>query len=60
MAFFARSNCPLERLIFDAGVQVWMTEERRAEYTAFIPSLYSVDVDVLLGVDEEVAAHFTK
>ncbi|KAG1779540.1 hypothetical protein EV702DRAFT_1001467 [Suillus placidus] len=35
--FLARSNCPLESLIF--GVGVWATDEERAEYSALIPSM---------------------
>ncbi|KAG0704617.1 hypothetical protein DFH29DRAFT_1078199 [Suillus ampliporus] len=36
-AFLGRSNCPLESLIFGAGVV--LTDEQRAEYVALIPSL---------------------
>ncbi|KAG0704591.1 hypothetical protein DFH29DRAFT_1078180 [Suillus ampliporus] len=36
-AFLARSKCPLETLIFGAGVMA--TDEQRAEYVALVPSL---------------------
>ncbi|KAG2120373.1 hypothetical protein DEU56DRAFT_928391 [Suillus clintonianus] len=36
-ALFARSNCPLERLVLDG--EVGMRDEQRAEYVALIPSL---------------------
>ncbi|KAG1874388.1 hypothetical protein F4604DRAFT_741972 [Suillus subluteus] len=36
-AFLARSNCPLERLVFGAGVMT--TDEQQATYIAHIPSL---------------------
>ncbi|KAG0698185.1 hypothetical protein DFH29DRAFT_111608 [Suillus ampliporus] len=41
-AFLTRSKCPLESLIFGAGVMT--TDEQRAEYVAFIPS-FEVLVD---------------
>jgi hypothetical protein len=40
-AFLTRSNCPLESLVFDAGVT---TDEQRAGYLALMPSL-EVTVD---------------
>ncbi|KAG1735921.1 uncharacterized protein EDB91DRAFT_1143523 [Suillus paluster] len=39
-AFLTRSNCPLESLVFGAGVRT--TDEQRAEYVALIPSLQVV------------------
>ncbi|KAG1747859.1 uncharacterized protein EDB91DRAFT_47615 [Suillus paluster] len=45
--FLARSNCPLESLIFGAS-EGMTTDQWRAEYIPLIPSLR---VEVLVGVD---------
>ncbi|KAG2035627.1 hypothetical protein BDR03DRAFT_1092985 [Suillus americanus] len=52
MQFLTRSECALERLVFDNGV--WTTEGERAEYATLVPSLELIaDPGSNFNVDEE-------